>query len=63
MITHSEYDDINSDPITIPFKLPLVINKIEVSHDGGRLEVCINGERVYYSAEGTRDCCISFDNK
>lgn len=60
MIKHEEYDE--GYDVLLGYTLPSVINSLCVTHDGGRLKIEINGEQVFYTTTGTRDCKVTLDN-
>ncbi len=62
MIKHMDWDK-NESPLIQEFELPSSITSIEISHDGGRLEILINGQTVFFSSEGTRDCLVTIDSQ
>lgn len=60
MITHIDYDAHNTN--TTNTCLPEVIDKIEVTHDGGRLYIYINDKEIYTGTSyGVRDYVITLD--
>jgi len=61
MLRHSDFDSHSST--THDVKLPEKVDAISVSHDGGRLEIYINGALCYNALVGTRDCNISIDRR
>lgn len=61
MLTFTDYDSYNEHEDD-DVKLPKVVNSIRVSHDGGRLSITVNNEKVFYATSGTRDCCIEITN-
>lgn len=62
MIQHKDWDD-DGDAREQSYVLPERIEAIDVSHDGGRLAITINGQQIFYSCEGTRDCTITLDRR
>lgn len=61
MITHTDFDV--GSKFEQNFVMPDKIENISFQHDGGRLNICINGVEVFSSAVGTRDCCIEINNQ
>jgi len=62
MLTHNDYDTHHTfDDENV--SLPGSIESIKVVYDGGRLDIIVNGEAVYRTVSGTRDCSITIDNK
>jgi len=65
MLKHYDYDNRQNiehhfdSNVTIPDSVEL----IQVSHDGGRLKIAINGEVLYETLSGTRDCSIAIDKE
>lgn len=62
MIQHEDWDS-GEEAQEQAYVLPEHIESISVSHDGGRLEIQINSQKVFYSCEGTRDCTITLDRR
>ncbi len=65
MIKFTNYDArvISSAERSVARKLPEKVTSVEVTHDGGRLGIYINGEEYFYECEGTRDCAVTIDDK
>lgn len=61
MLTHDDWD--TGEKITQDTILPTNIKKLVISHDGGRLRIEVDGEELYYTSEGTRDCSIEITVK
>lgn len=59
MIEHIDFD--SSISTTNKYSLPDKIEEIEISHDGGRISISINGQEAYRSCSGTRDCAIKIN--
>lgn len=62
MITHEDYDS-HTTKIDKNYKLPENIDSVSFSHDGGRVYIYINGQEVFKSYTGTRDCEITLDRQ
>lgn len=62
MIKHSDWDKTGANTKEEAYKIPKEVENISFSHDGGRIEISINGDVVYESCTGTRDCTIKIDN-
>ena len=61
MLVHNDFD--TSSHSNHDVKLPEKVDNISISHDGGRLEIVVNGQLVYNAMCGTRDCEISIDRR
>ena len=57
MIEMTSYD--YGDKVIDEYKLPEKITDFEVSYDGGRLTVYVNGEEVFYTALAGNDFTIT----
>ena len=57
MIEMTSYDF--GDKVTEDYTLPEKVKSFDVSYDGGRLTVYVNGEQVFYTALAGNDCCLS----
>jgi hypothetical protein len=62
MITHQDYDESKERSVVF-YKLPEQVTNIVVCHDGGRLTIYVNDVEVFYSCEGTRDCCVTINSE
>ena len=56
MIKMTSYD--YGDEVVEDYKLPEKVTDFEVSYDGGRLSVYVNGEQVFYTPLAGNDCNI-----
>lgn len=61
MIVHNDFDARENKKLE--GKLPEKVESISISHDGGRIEIVVNGNLMYSAMLGTRDCEISIDRK
>jgi len=62
MIKHDDWDTLE-DAKEQDYVLPERIDSIDVSYDGGRLEIRINEQCAYSACEGTRDCTVTLDRR
>lgn len=60
LVTHEDYDGSCSKSEKV-IDLPYHVEDICVTHDGGRLGLSVNGEQVFYSMSGTRDCSVEIE--
>jgi hypothetical protein len=58
-LKHEDFDSDGGTPVESICAIPDVIRTINFSHDGGRIEILINGKDIYKTMSGTRDCSIT----
>lgn len=59
MIKHTDYDSGSKQ--IIEKQLPNNVRDLEITHDGGRIVIYINGDEFFATCLGTRDCSIQID--